>query len=57
MFFSARVLTLLLDMAIMFVGVTVLHLNDKIFKLISQVAITISNYLISKLFVFKKNSD
>ena len=56
-FFSARVLTLLLDMAIMFVGVTVLHLNDKIFKLISQVAITISNYLISKLFVFKKNSD
>ena len=57
MFFSARVLTLLLDMAIMFVGVTVLHLNDKIFKLISQVTITISNYLISKLFVFKKNSD
>lgn len=57
MFFFARVLTLLLDMAIMFVGVTVLHLNDKIFKLISQVAITISNYLISKLFVFKKNSD
>lgn len=57
MFFSARVLTLLLDMAVMFVGVTVLHLNDKIFKLISQVAITISNYLISKLFVFKKNSD
>lgn len=51
-FFSSRVVTLLMDMLIMFVSVTVLGLNDKIFKLISQVIVIISNYIFSKLFVF-----
>ena len=51
-FVSSRVLTLLMDMAIMFVGVTVLKQNDKIIKLISQVVITVANYVFSKLFVF-----
>ena len=41
-------------MLVMFVGVTVLKGDDKIFKLISQVLITISNYLFSKILVFKK---
>lgn len=53
-FVLSRVLTLLIDMLIMFVGVTLLHLNDKIFKLISQVAVVILNYVFSKIFVFKK---
>lgn len=53
-FVLARVTTLVLDMIIMWLGVTVLHLNDKIIKLISQVAIVISNYIFSKLFVFTK---
>ena len=53
-FVSSRVLTLLMDMAIMFVGVTVLKQNDKIIKLISQVVITVANYIFSKLFVFKR---
>ena len=38
----------------MFLTVTVLKMNDKIAKLISQVVITIANYVFSKLFVFKK---
>ena len=54
-FVGGRVITLLLDMAIMFIFVTVLHLNDKVFKLVSQVLIIISNYVISKIFVFKKD--
>lgn len=54
-FVAARVLTLLLDMAIMFVGVTLLSGNDKIFKLISQILVIILNYVFSKLFVFKKD--
>jgi len=54
-FVSARVLTLLLDMIIMFVFVTLLKFNDKIFKLVVQVIVTILNYILSKIFVFKKN--
>lgn len=53
-FVAARVVTLLMDMVIMFIGVTLLHGNDKILKLISQVVVIVSNYVFSKLFVFKK---
>lgn len=53
-FFSSRIGTLVIDMGIMFVGVTILNCNDKIMKLIVQIAVTILNYLFSKLFVFKK---
>ncbi len=53
-FVLARVATLIMDMIVMWLGVTVLLLNDKIIKLISQIVIIISNYIFSKLFVFKK---
>jgi len=53
-FVTSRITTLILDMAIMFIGVTCLHRNDKIIKLISQVLVIIANYVFSKLFVFKK---
>lgn len=53
-FVLARVVTLIMDMLIMFVGVTLLHGNDKLLKLISQVIVIVSNYVFSKLFVFKK---
>lgn len=53
-FYSSRVATLLMDMGIMFVFVTLLHLNDKIMKLVVQVVVTVANYILSKLFVFKK---
>lgn len=53
-FVLARTTTLILDMVIMFVGVTVLNGNDKILKLISQVVVIVSNYVLSKVFVFKK---
>lgn len=55
-FVTSRITTLLLDMLIMYVGVTVLTFNDKLIKLISQIVIIVSNYIISKLFVFKKDS-
>lgn len=54
-FVMARVTTLLLDMSIMFIFVTFLRGNDKIFKLISQVLVIILNYVLSKIFVFKKD--
>lgn len=53
-FISARILTLLLDMTIMFLTVTLLKMNDKIAKIIVQVVVTLVNYFLSKWFVFKK---
>ena len=54
-FVGGRIVTLLLDMGIMFIFVTVMHFNDKIFKLLSQVIVITANYIISKIYVFKKN--
>ena len=53
-FYGSRIATLLLEMGIMFVFVTILHLNDKIIKLVAQVVITILNYVLSKLLIFRK---
>jgi len=53
-FVGARIITLLLDMLIMFIMVTTLNINDKISKLIVQVVVIVLNYIFSKLFVFKK---
>ena len=53
-FVGARVLTLILDMLIMFIMVTTLGINDKVSKLVVQVVVTILNYVFSKIFVFKK---
>lgn len=55
-FVSARVVTLLLDMFIMGLFVSILGFNDRIMKIISQIIVIISNYIFSKLFVFKKRS-
>lgn len=53
-FTASRLVTLFLDMATMFIGVTLLKFNDKIIKLVAQVLVIIGNYIFSKLFVFNK---
>ena len=53
-FIFARLVTLIMDMFIMLIGVTLLKGNDKIVKIISQIVVIISNYLFSKILVFKK---
>lgn len=53
-FVSSRVATLLLDMGVMFLLATVLRVNYNISKLIAMVLVTVGNYVIAKLFVFKK---
>lgn len=53
-FYSSRLVTLIADMAIMFLLVTLCDVNDKIAKLVVQVIVTIANYVLSKLFVFAK---
>lgn len=53
-FYLSRVGTLLMDMEIMFVGVTLLSLNDKAVKIVVQGVVMVANYIFSKIFVFKK---
>lgn len=53
-FYSSRVSTLLLDMLLMYVLVTLMGLNDKIIKLVVQVVVIVLNYVLSKFMVFKK---
>lgn len=56
-FFTSRLATLGLEMLIMFIFVTALGLNSDIWiiiwTLISQIAIIIGNYVLSKLVVFR----
>ncbi len=58
-FFGARILTLLMEMFIMWFFVTLLKLNTDlwvmIWTIVTQILIMIFNYLLSKLFVFKKS--
>ncbi len=53
-FYASRLATLGIDMGLMFLFVSVLSMNDKGAKIIVQIIIIISNYLISKFIVFKK---
>ncbi len=53
-FVLSRVTTLLMEMGMMWLGVTVLGINDRIVKLAAQVIIIIANYVFSKLLVFRK---
>lgn len=56
-FVAARVGTLIMDMVFMFLTVSMFGMNDKVAKLLDQVLITVANYLLSKLFVFRGNGS
>lgn len=57
MFVSSRITTLLIELAFMFVTVKVILINDKIAKVIAQFIVIVLNYILSKLFVFKKKNN
>lgn len=56
-FVGSRVTTLLTDMFIMWLMVSVLGINDWIATLSSTVIVVVLNYIFSKLLVFRKNSS
>lgn len=56
-FMSARAVTALLDMGIMFVGVSLLHFYELVMKIIANVIVIILNYVFSKFLVFKKKDN
>ena len=54
-FFVCRILTGVLDIVIMAVFVDILHFNDMVTKIVSNVVVIILNYIASKFFIFKRN--
>ncbi len=56
-FMSSRLATLLLDMGTMFLLSSVLHINYNFAKIVAMVLVTVGNYVISKVFVFKKGKE
>lgn len=52
-FVASRLLTLFLDMGVMFIFATIVGINYNISKIISMVLVTIGNYVISKFLVFR----
>lgn len=52
-FFFFRIVSLGIEMIIMYVFVDLLSINDLITKVIAQVIVILSNYIFSKVFVFK----
>ena len=59
-FITARLITLGIEMLIMFVFVTLLGLNSNlwvaIWSVFAQIVVIASNFVFSKLFIFKKNN-
>jgi len=53
-FFSFRLFSLIIDEVIMIVGISFLHGNPLLVKLLDQVIIVILNWFFSKLFIFNK---
>lgn len=53
-FIASRIASLFMDMGCMFVIVTLLSLSDIYGKIVSQIVVTVANYFLSKIFVFKK---
>ena len=53
-FMLTRYTTGIIDIFIMFLGVDLLKKNDFIIKIISNIIVIILNYILAKLFVFKR---
>ncbi len=54
MFISSRLLTLIMDTLLMILFVELIKIDDLISKIVVQIFVVVANYVISKLFVFKK---
>lgn len=52
-FFGARLLTLVIDIVITWLGISILHWDVLVVKIIDNVVVVLANYVFSKLFVFR----
>jgi len=53
-FVTARVTTLIMENVILFVMIDGMAINNRIAKLVGQAVVIISNYIFSKVWIFKK---
>ena len=53
-FVSARIFSGALETGLLFLFVTVMHMNDSVIKIIAGIVVIILNYIMSKLLIFKK---
>ena len=53
-FVSARIVTGLMELAIMYLMVDLADVDDMISKFVCNVIVIVSNYIFSKLWIFKK---
>ncbi len=53
-FFSARIVTLVLETAFLWVVIDKLGFNEILMKIISNIIVIILNFIFSKIFIFKK---
>lgn len=56
-FYVARIGTLLIDMFLMYLFVTVLSQNDMIVKFVVSIVVIILNYIFGKILVFRKENS
>ncbi len=56
-FYGGRVFTLLVEMGMMWLGYSVMGINYWVTKIVANIVVLILNYVISKLFVFKKKDS
>lgn len=54
-FFFFRIISLIMEMIILYVFVDMLYIDDLVTKIIAQVIVIVANYIFSKVFVFKKD--
>ncbi len=55
LFIIMRLFSLLVDIALMYIMVDLLNINDMISKVVANVVIIVLNYVLSKLIIFKKD--
>ena len=56
-FFKYRIISFIIELLLMYAFVELIKIDDMISKIIVQVIVIILNYIFSKLFVFKKNTN
>lgn len=56
-FFSARIVTLVLETIFLWIVIDKLGFNDILMKIISNIIVIILNYVFSKIFIFKKEKN
>ncbi|WP_086444174.1 GtrA family protein [Candidatus Enterococcus lemimoniae] len=56
LFYWYRILSFVVDMALMILMIEVLHISDFWAKMVTQVAVVVLNYFFSKFLIFKKKT-